>query len=383
MGRIRFFMYFILVFHVIISIQITCCQSKICLPDKQAALFIFGDSQFDAGNNNYINTTTSAQANYDPYGETYFKYPTGRYSDGRVIPDFIAEYAKLPLLLPYLHPASSLDNYIFGVNFASAGSGALLETRQGTVIDLKTQASYFKQVSKVLKKKLGDDEAKEFLANAVYIIAVGDNDYGVALFSNSSTTVVNIQHPQEFVDLVIGNISSVIQDIYEEGGRKFGLLNVGPINCYPIARIFMNGSSLDECQKEEASAIARLHRRALPIMLQKLQKQLEGFKYSLTDYYGALTEVMRYPYKYGFKEGEAACCGGGSYRGDFSCGGKRGIEKYELCENVNDFVYFDSAHHTDKAAQHFANLMWTGNNHFTRPYNLKQLFQFSSLHCAY
>ncbi|KAI9102918.1 hypothetical protein K1719_023357 [Acacia pycnantha] len=371
MGSLRVFMFF----YVIVLVQITHSQSKICLRGKQAALFIFGDSLFDVGNNNYINTTTFFQANFNPYGETFFKYPTGRFSDGRVIPDFIAEYAKLPLLLPYLHPATYEDDYMFGANFASAGAGALVETGQGIVINLKTQASYFKQVSKILRQKLGDEEAKALLARSVYIFDVGGNDYADPFLANSSNVVLPYP-PQQFVDVVIGNISSVIQEIYDEGGRKFGLFNVGPLSCFPILRMVKNGSSLHECQEEEASEIARLHRRALPKMLQKLQKELEGFKYALTDYYGALIEVMNYPSKYGFRVGEVACCGGGPYRGDYSCGGKRGIENYDLCENVNDFVYFDSIHPTESGAQHFANLMWGGNGNFTHPYNLKQLFEF-------
>ncbi|KAG5523613.1 hypothetical protein RHGRI_035421 [Rhododendron griersonianum] len=74
---------------------------------KHVALFIFGDSLFDVGNNNYINTTTRTQANFWPYGETFFNYPTGRFSNGRLIPDFIAEYAKLPLLRPYNQPGNN------------------------------------------------------------------------------------------------------------------------------------------------------------------------------------------------------------------------------------------------------------------------------------
>ena len=73
----------------------------------------------------------------------------------------------------------------------------------------------------------------------------------------------------------------------------------------------------------------------------------------------------------GFKEGEAACCGGGAYRGDCSCGGKRGVEEYELCENVSEYVFFDGAHPIDKADKHFSQLLWSGNTNITKPYNLK------------
>jgi len=77
----------------------------------------------------------------------------------------------------------------------------------------------------------------------------------------------------------------------------------------------------------------------------------------------------------GFKEASVACCGGGPYRGDGSCGGKRGIKEYELCDNVNEHVFFDSIHLTDRACQHFAELIWNGNHTVASPYNLKQLFE--------
>lgn len=64
-------------------------------PKKHTALFIFGDSFLDVGNNNYINTTTLDQANFWPYGETYFKFPTGRFSDGRLVSDFIGKICKI------------------------------------------------------------------------------------------------------------------------------------------------------------------------------------------------------------------------------------------------------------------------------------------------
>lgn len=60
---------------------------------SEAAFFIFGDSTVDPGNNNYINTIPENQANFKPYGQNgFFDKPTGRFSDGRVIVDFIGIY---------------------------------------------------------------------------------------------------------------------------------------------------------------------------------------------------------------------------------------------------------------------------------------------------
>lgn len=55
-------------------------------------LSVFGDSILDNGNNNYIKTTTDYQSNWWPYGKSFFKYPTGRPSDGRLISDFIGTH---------------------------------------------------------------------------------------------------------------------------------------------------------------------------------------------------------------------------------------------------------------------------------------------------
>ncbi|GLT46176.1 hypothetical protein SLA2020_199500 [Shorea laevis] len=329
------------------------------------AFFIFGDSIFDPGNNNYFNTT--AQANYPPYGETFFKYPTGRFSDGRIIPDFIAEYAKLPLIPPYLQPGN--HQFTYGVNFASGGAGALVETNQGLVIDLKTQISYFRKVVKLLRQNLGDAKAKTLLSRAVYLIMIGTNDYGSPILANSP---VPKSLWDEFVGMVIGNLTASIEDIYKLRGRKFGLLSLGQLGCRPILRVLVP-ANLSSCY-EEATALADLHDRALSKALQELQSRLKGFKYAYQNMTLFLSEGVNDLSKYGLKEGKAACCGSGRYRGVCSCGGKRGLTEYELCENPNEYLFFDCAHFTDRANSKIAELMWSGNSSVIGPYNLKELF---------
>lgn len=50
-------------------------------------------------------------------------------------------------------------------------------------------------------------------------------------------------------------------------------------------------------------------------------------------------------------------------------------QSYELCENVNDYLFFDSSHLTEKAHQQVAELVWSGPPNVTGPYNLKALFE--------
>lgn len=55
------------------------------------AIFTFGDSIFDAGNNHF-NKNCTAQADFPPYGSSFFHQPTGRFTNGRTVADFICNY---------------------------------------------------------------------------------------------------------------------------------------------------------------------------------------------------------------------------------------------------------------------------------------------------
>ncbi|XP_055834679.1 GDSL lipase-like [Solanum dulcamara] len=331
---------------------------------SSGGLFVFGDSLFDPGNNNYINTTTQFQANWWPYGESFFNPPTGRFCDGLIIPDFIAEYADLPLIPSYFETGK--ERFVHGVNFASAGAGCLLETYRGFVIDLKTQLKYFKKVAKDLKKKFGGKKSKRLLSNAVYMFSAGNNDY-------SKFDATYPKH--EYAKMVMGNLSSVLKGIYQEGGRKFVILTLAPLGCTPGSRAlnFQQGNKSANCV-EELTTLAKIHNSALPKMLKKLEQQLPGFKYSLFDFFKVATERILNPSKYGFKTSKIACCGTGPFRGINSCGGKRQVKEYKLCKNVKDYIFFDSGHLTEVAYKQVAELLWNGTVDVIEPYNLKSFF---------
>ncbi|KAK1358555.1 GDSL esterase/lipase 1-like [Heracleum sosnowskyi] len=344
--------------------------------NNKAALFVFGDSLYDPGNNNYISTTnTDFQANFRPYGQSFFTQPTGRSSDGRLIPDFICEYARLPIIPPYLKPGK--HHFVYGANFASGGAGALDETFPGLVVNLNTQLNQFKNVANQLKQQLGDEEASDLLSQSVYMISIGGNDYLSATRGDSQQSYTQ----EQYRSMIIGNLTSVIKAIYKTGGRKFSFITLPPLGCWPSIKAQNAANktySGDFCNKDLA-ALVQEHSKEVSEKLQKLEKALEGFKYSVFDLQTTFNDRMMNPSKYGFKNGDSACCGSGPYRGVYSCGGMRGIRDYELCENASEYLFFDSNHPSEVAYQQLAKLMWEGNSSITGPYNLKSFFQLSYL----
>lgn len=92
------------------------CQASNC---PFPAIFNFGDSNSDTGG-----LVAAFPAEARPNGETFFKEPAGRFSDGRVVIDFLADAMGLPLLNPYLQAMGS--NFTGGANFATAGASVLL-----------------------------------------------------------------------------------------------------------------------------------------------------------------------------------------------------------------------------------------------------------------
>lgn len=54
-----------------------------------SAIFAFGDSLTDPGNNNYLNSF--AKANYLPYGIDLYG-PSGRFCNGKTVVDYLGKY---------------------------------------------------------------------------------------------------------------------------------------------------------------------------------------------------------------------------------------------------------------------------------------------------
>jgi GDSL-like Lipase/Acylhydrolase len=146
------------------------------------ALFIFGDSTVDTGNNN--NLATFIKANSPPYGENFpAKEATGRFSDGKVFPDFILGALNLSgdSLPAYSGHTITADDH--GVCFASAGSGLDDETaKRVNVSTMGTQLEEFRNYVENMTNLNGYAKTQEFIKKSLYVISVGANDIMITYY---------------------------------------------------------------------------------------------------------------------------------------------------------------------------------------------------------
>lgn len=169
-------------------------------PSPFKKIYAFGDSYTDTGN---TKTSTGPTAfNYvsnPPYGVTFFHHPTNRYSDGRIVIDFVAQALSLPFLPPYRNPNADQSR---GVNFAVGGATAI---RHGFFLknnitfnlvpqSLQTQLVWF---NKILESKGCKDlkttprECNAILGDAlIWVGEIGANDYTCSLGSSLSSTAI-------------------------------------------------------------------------------------------------------------------------------------------------------------------------------------------------
>ncbi|WVZ10623.1 hypothetical protein V8G54_015153 [Vigna mungo] len=201
------------------------------------ALYVFGDSTVDAGNNNNLNTL--AKANAFPYGIDFNNCSTGRFSNGKTLADLIAIRLGLPMPPPYLGVPKSMRNQVIrGINYASGSCGILNSTRAGDCLSLDKQIEYFTStVANDLPRSIHNKtKLSHYLANSLYLISIGSNDYMLNYFKYPNGTNNNL-NPEKYADYLLEQLASRIKRIYDLGARKFVISRIGEIGCTPACVI--------------------------------------------------------------------------------------------------------------------------------------------------
>ncbi|OVA20513.1 Lipase [Macleaya cordata] len=182
-------------------------------------MYAFGNSYTDTGNTrsqsgpNGFNHVSSP-----PYGITFFHHPTNRYSDGRLVIDFVTETLSLPYLPPYLNRKADTSH---GVNFAVAGSTAINHdffvknniTYRIPTESIQIQLGLFKKfleshgcrlpINNKIKMMMSK-ECRVLMEDALFWVGeIGANDYAYIIGSSVSGSTIQ--------ELAVKSVTGVLQ----------------------------------------------------------------------------------------------------------------------------------------------------------------------------
>ncbi|CAO2165751.1 unnamed protein product, partial [Urochloa humidicola] len=362
-------------------------------------VFSFGDSLADTGNYAFVYGNDSGEpALRPPYGETFFHRPTGRFSNGRIVIDFIAATLGLPFVPPYLSGRSAED-FACGANFAVGGATALSPEffryrgfdDMGNQVHLDVEMKWFRELLDLLcpgntaercnfTVRNGINLYKQFTASkpeisfcgcsnmmnqSLFLVGeIGGNDYNIPLLSR-----VPFKKIRTFVPSVVAKISSTITELIQIGAKTLVVPGNLPIGCVPTYLMIFKSDKEDDYEPQTGclrwmNKFSRYHNKLLMKEIKKLRKLHPGVTIIYADYYGAAMEIFLSPERYGIENPLVACCGGGWPYGvspTTTCG----LGTYTVCDNPEKYGSWDGFHPSEAAYRAIAMGLLRGS--YTQP----------------
>ncbi|KAF2282847.1 hypothetical protein GH714_043183 [Hevea brasiliensis] len=269
----------------------SCYSSKVVLEennggvdDKIQGMFVFGSSLVDNGNNNFL-PNSMAKASYLPYGIDFPFGPSGRFTNGKNVIDLLGDQLHLPLIPAFADPSTIGIRIIHGVDYASGASGILDDTGllAGGVINLNQQIRNFEEI-----------------------------------------TLPGLE---------------IEMKLYNLGGRKFVLMSVNPIGCYPMVKAIQRASN-GSCN-QDLNRAARLFNAHLKSLVNDIKPKLPGSYLVFVNSYKIIADIIKNPVSKGFEDTSNACCEVGSE------GGTLCKRDGKICEERSSHVFFDGLHPTE------------------------------------
>ncbi|KAF3333148.1 GDSL esterase/lipase 7 [Carex littledalei] len=337
-----------------LSLQAHCQLTSTPLP-LAPALFVIGDSTVDCGTNNHL--FTLARADRLPYGRDFdTRRPTGRFSNGRVVVDYLALRLKLPFVRPYLGLSGKVEELVRGVNYASAGAGVLFASGSdlGMHISLMEQMQQVSETYERLELSLGEAAAADLFANSIFYISIGSNDFIHYYFKNT-TNVRPLFLPWEFNQLLVDTIKHELKNLYNLNARKVVVMGLPPIGCTPHY-LWEYDSVYGDCVEQINNMVVQLN-FAMTYMVHKLNLELHGATFTFCDTFEGSMDIFRNRDRYGFVTTTDACCGLGKYGGMVMC-----LFPEMACKNATNHVWWDEFHPTEAVNLILADDVWSGKH---------------------
>ncbi|KAF7051864.1 hypothetical protein CFC21_060056 [Triticum aestivum] len=302
---------------------------------RREQLWVFGDSYADTGNLGNLGRELT-HAWYDPYGKTFPRRPAGRFSDGRVLTDFVA--SALGMRTPVAYKArrrASRETLARGMNFAVGGAGVL--DTGNFQRNISAQIDLFQTMHHSPGCRAGSGKRTA-------LVVVSGNDYAYAADKDNGTSAAIA-----YIPTVVRELRGQLRRLRDEAGmRRVVVTNLHPMGCTPTFTRLLNYTGCDPL----ANAGAAQHNAALRSVLAALDPNNRTFllldvhtpfaAFLLDDNNGDSDNKK-------FKSTLRPCCE--SFRPDGYCGeeDENGTRQYTLCDDPGRYFYWDDVHPTQAA----------------------------------
>ncbi|KAJ1265906.1 hypothetical protein BS78_08G109500 [Paspalum vaginatum] len=337
------------------------------------AMYVFGDSLVDAGNNDFLPAPPAPRA-VTPNGVDLppaVSPRTGRFTNAYNLADIIAQHVgfkESPPAYLSLTPlsGSSLDllQGRVGANYASGGSGILDATGNGT-ITLREQVRLFAETKAAMLRAaglVGRARLGGLLARSLFVVSTGGNDF------TAFVRGVPLSQAPEFTAAMVADYLSYINELYVLGARRLVLLDVLPVGCLPSQR----ATTADGECNGDGNYLAELFNSLLRAEMAKASVAMPGLNYSIASLYNVLSDMIADPAMAGLREVKTGCCGGGRFNGEVDCAAAAGAD---LCTDRDDYLFWDKVHGTQAAYRRAVLAFFYGPTRVAEPVNLDHLLR--------
>ncbi|RDX70190.1 GDSL esterase/lipase 7, partial [Mucuna pruriens] len=325
--------------------------SPICALPLAPALYVFGDSLMDSGNNNFL--PTLAKANYLPYGADFPTGPSGRFTNGKTVADLLAEYLGLPYSPPFL--SFEGPRSLTGINYASGSCGILPETGAllGKCLNVEEQINLFQRTIEVhLPREIKiPTQLSEHLSKSIFVFSIGSNDYINNYLETNFYGTSKHYLPRPFAQLLIEKLSKhfevqysspkltvTLMRMYKLGARKIIMFELGPVGCIPaVAR---KHPHTGDCVEKTNQMVAYFNNRLSP-MLKNMTSNHPGSTFVLGRANSLGYDAIKNPSLYGLTDKSNPCCTTWA-NGTSGC-----IPFTKPCMNPSEHVFWDAFHLTE------------------------------------
>ncbi|KAL1191866.1 hypothetical protein V5N11_007558 [Cardamine amara subsp. amara] len=304
------------------------------------ALFVFGDSSVDCGTNNFLGTL--AKADRLPYGRDFDTHqPTGRFSNGRIPVDYLANRLGLPLVPSYLGQTGTVEDMFQGVNYASAGAGIILSSGSelGQRVSFAMQIEQFVDTFQQMILSIGEEASDRLVSNSVFYISIGVNDY-IHFYIRNISSVQDLYTPWNFNQFLASNLRQELKTLYNVKVRRMVVMGLPPIGCAPYY-LWKYKSQNGECAEEVNSMIMESN-FVMRYTVDQLNRELPGASIIYCDVLQSAMDILKNHHLYGFNVTTDACCGLGRYKGWLPC-----ISPEMACSDASGHLWWDQFHPTD------------------------------------